>query len=475
MKLRSKFLIAVSALSLIFSLVMVVDRTLGFRHAMLERTQDRTDYLAEFITELSAHYLETGNTPRLKELLRSFDHFQNISYLKVVDARGAIVYRMAGPGFKLTDKAPDQDVFHTVDEIFDTSREIFSGGAALGHVYLGVSVKGVDEAVAALAWRAGLIGVGFTAFITFAAWLLSIKLGKELTWLLDIAENVKSEKLPELPSGALGSDTGNIASTLKDLHGRLRLEEGRRLEAETQRNDFFEMTVHDLKQPVTALKAAMDLLLSEEERRNYSPKQVESLSNIARTSLSLLTTMITDVLNTAKLNNPQYQPERERVDLQAFLKRCAPENAASVAAAGKKWECEFAPELSGCWIFGDQDLIRRVIGNLVLNAIQYTPEGGKIKLGARLHDADRAAIYVSDEGEGIPDGFRREIFKKYSTMSRSSKNLGLGLAFCKLAADRHSAFLDVKSEQGKGTEISFVIPVYCPASRAGQDGEGQRP
>jgi len=465
MKLRTKFLITVSALSLAFSLVMVADRALGFRQAMLERTQDRTDYLVEFITELSSHYLETGNTARLKELLKSFDHFHNISYLKVLDSEGALIYRMAGPGLKLTDKEPDLDVFHSGDGFFDTRREIISGGTVLGHVYLGVSVKGVDDAVAALAWRAALIGVAFTAFITFAAWLLSFKLGKELTWLLDLAENVKSEKLPELPSGSLGSDTGNIASTLKDLHGRLRREEGRRLEAEAQRNDFFEMTVHDLKQPVTALKAAMDLLLSEEERKSYSPKQVESLSNIARTSLSLLTTMISDVLNTAKLNNPQYQPERERVDLEAFLKDCAPENAASVAAAGKKWEYEFPPELSGCWIFGDQDLIRRVVGNLVLNAIQYTPEGGKIKLGARLHDADRAAIYVSDEGQGIPDGFRQEIFKKYSTMSRSSKNLGLGLAFCKLAADRHSAFLDVHSQQGKGTEISFVIPVYCPAGR----------
>jgi signal transduction histidine kinase len=233
------------------------------------------------------------------------------------------------------------------------------------------------------------------------------------------------------------------------------------------KNDFFEMTVHDLKQPVTALKASLDLLLNEDDRRSYDKRQIESLSSIARSSLALLTKMISDVLNTAKLNNPQYQPERERIDLQTFLNGCAPENEASVAAAGKRWEYAVSPDLAGCWIFGDADLIRRVVGNLVLNAIQYTPEGGKIKLGARLRDADRVSIYVSDEGEGIPDTFRQEIFKKYSTMSRSPRNLGLGLAFCKLAADRHAAFLDVKSEPGRGTEISFVVPVYCPAARAG--------
>lgn len=465
MKLRLKFLIAVSALSIVFSLVMVADRTLGFKRTMLERTQDRTEYLIEFITELSSHYLETGNTARLKEVLKSFDHFKNISYMKVSDSQGRLLYRMAEPGLKLVNKPRDSDVFHPGDDIFDTGREIISKGEVVGHLQLGLSTKGVDEAVANLAWRATLIGFTFTAFITFAAWLLSIKLGRELTWLSGIAENIESEKLPELPSGALGSDTGDIARTLKTLHGRLRDEEEKRRQSEVLKNDFFEMTVHDLKQPVTALKAAMDLLLSEEERKHYDKKQVESLSNIARTSLAMLTTMITDVLNTAKLNNPQYQPERERIDLQSFLNECAPENAASVAAAGKRWEYEFGPELAGCWIFGDTDLIRRVIGNLVLNAIQYTPEGGAIKLGARRHDHDHAAIYVSDEGEGIPDSFRQEIFKKYSTMSRSSKNLGLGLAFCKMVAGRHSSFMDVKSETGKGTEIRFIIPVYCPADR----------
>lgn len=471
MKLRVKMLLALSALSLTFSLVMVAERTLGLRQAMLERTKDRTDYLSDFISELSSHYIKTGNIARLKEILRSFDHFKNINYLEVSDAKGAVIYRMAESGLKISARPRDPDVFHPGDELFDAGREIVADGEMLGTVRLGVSVLGVDEAAANLAWRGTLIGVVFTAFITMAAWALSIKLGKELNWLLDLAENVNSEKLPELPDGALGSDTGSIARTLKTLHGRLRAEERRRKEAEAVKNDFFEMTVHDLKQPVTALKASLDLLLNEDDRRSYDKRQIDGLSAIARSSLALLTRMISDVLNTAKLNNPQYQPERERIDLLTFLNGCVPENAASVAAAGKRWEYEAGPGLAGCWVFGDADLIRRVIGNLVLNAIHYTPEGGKIKLGARLRDSERVCLYVSDEGEGIPDSFRQEIFKKYSTMSRSPKNLGLGLAFCKLAADRHAAFLDVKSEPGHGTEISFVLPVYCPAARAGAGGK----
>ncbi|OIN99131.1 MAG: hypothetical protein AUJ51_13520 [Elusimicrobia bacterium CG1_02_56_21] len=109
--------------------------------------------------------------------------------------------------------------------------------------------------------------------------------------------------------------------------------------------------------------------------------------------------------------------------------------------------------------------------DLVLNAIQYTPEGGAIKLGARLSpDEKAAAIYVSDEGEGIPDSFREEIFKKYQGLGKSSRNIGLGLAFCKMVAETHSARMDVRSEMGKGTEVSFVTPVSRRAGAGGEKG-----
>lgn len=470
MKLRVKLVVFVSLLTLAFAAVMVAERASGLRKAMLLRSQDRAEHLLSVVAELSVHYLETANTARLREVMRAFDHFTNITYLRVSDASGRPLYLMTDQGTRFSERAPDQDIFHNPDDVYDAAMEITSAGSALGTVQLGLSVRGIDEAVREMVWRGALIGLLFTVFISATAWFLSRKLGKELTWLLDIAENVESEKLPQLPAGTLGNDTGTIARTLSDLHSRLKQEQELRADAEADRNDFFEMTVHDLKQPVTALKAALDLLLSDKERRGLAPAQLEMLKEIARKSLSMLTTMIADVLNTAKLSSPGYQPERERIDLLDFLKSCVPENEASVLAAGKKWGFEASPELTGAWIFGDADLIRRVIGNLALNAIQYTPEGGAIKLGARLRDRDSAAIYVSDEGEGIPDNFREEIFRKYSTMSKSSKNIGLGLAFCKLAAERHSAFLDVRSERGKGTEISFVIPAY----RKDRDASGRK-
>ncbi|OIO02455.1 MAG: hypothetical protein COX65_04595 [Elusimicrobia bacterium CG_4_10_14_0_2_um_filter_56_8] len=92
---------------------------------------------------------------------------------------------------------------------------------------------------------------------------------------------------------------------------------------------------------------------------------------------------------------------------------------------------------------------------------------------------DRAAYIISFitdisagqlEGEGIPDSFREEIFKKYSGMSKSSKNMGLGLAFCKLVAETHCAEMDVRSAAGKGTEVSFffLFRAAFPTARSPQ-------
>jgi len=274
-----------------------------------------------------------------------------------------------------------------------------------------------------------------------------------------VYRNINSEVLPPEQQIDPATDIGKIELALRQTHARLREEEQRRKEAETQKDDFFAMTVHDLKQPLTSLKAAMDLLFSEEEVKRFTKDQIHSLSGIAGTSIRMLNSMVVDVLNTAKMKSRDYAPVKDRLSLADFMRECAEENSASVKAANKRWKFSLPEGIGDTWLFGDHDMLKRVIGNLVLNAIQYTPEGGAIRLGVRLPSDDRAYIYVSDEGEGIPDSFREEIFKKYQGLGKSSKNIGLGLAFCRMVAETQSARMDVRSEMGKGTEVSFIIPV----------------
>lgn len=459
MKLKTKFILFTTVIAAVFAAFMIFDRVHSSRKEMLGRAEDRAGYIVSFITDISAEQLQLGDVTDLEKILKGFEHFSQISYLKVSDAKGLVIYRMGHPGIRMDERVPDKDIYNSKDSIFDTDREIIRDGKHLGTIRMGISIAGISESAEALMWRGVVTGLLFLVLIFVTLWLLTHSLGKHLEGLLTLAGAMDSDTLPPATETDTDTDTGKISYALTELHTRLRSEEKLRREAETQKEDFFAMTVHDLKQPLTSLKAAMDLLLSEEDRKSYTEDQVRSLSDIAKTSLKMLNTMVVDILNTSKLNSPDYHLEKERISLSAFMRECADENSASVKAAGKQWSFSMPEDTGNAWIFGDHDMIKRVVGNLVMNAIQYTPEGGAIKLGVRFTSGNNVAIYVSDEGEGIPDNFREQIFEKYRGMGKSSKNIGLGLAFCRLVAEKHSAVMDVRSKEGKGTEMSFVIPV----------------
>lgn len=459
MTLKSRFILYTAAISALFTIFMVYDRVRTAKSEMLDRAGSRADYIVSFVTDITADRLESGSTKDLGKILKGFEHFERISYLRVSDSRGRILYHMAHPGILIDNRRPDADIFSSPDNVYDVVRDIIRDDRVLGTIQLGMSIEGIRESAQTLMWRGVAAGSVFFLLLNAVIWLLTVKLGQRLAALQDLAGKMNAEELPLEPQLDPRTDIGRISSALREAHARLKAEERRRKEAETQKDDFFAMTVHDLKQPLTSLKAAIDLLFSEEEVKSFSNEQIRSLSTIAGTSLRMLNSMVVDVLNTAKMNNRDYKPEKNRISLAGFMRDCAEENSVSVKAANKKWHFSLPEDIGDAWIFGDHDMLKRVIGNLVLNAIQYTPQGGAIKLGVRFTSADKAAIYVSDEGEGIPDSFREEIFKKYQGLGKSSKNIGLGLAFCKMVADTHAAFLDVSSELGKGTEVSFVIPV----------------
>jgi len=459
MTLKNKFILFTAAISAVFTAVMVYDRVRTAREEMFGRAASRAEYITSFITDVTAERLQSGSRSDLSGILKGFSHFEGISYLRVSNSRGEIIYRQAHPGIHISDRRPDADIYNSADDIYDVERDIVRDDRTLGSIQLGLSIADIRRSAQVLLWRGIAAGVFFFLFLVAVIWLLTRKLGRQLDALLALASSLESEELPQEPRLDPRTDTGKVAAALRDLHARLRAEEKKRIEAETQKDDFFAMTVHDLKQPLTSLKAAIDLLFSEEEIKDYSKEQIRSLSSIAATSLRMLNSMVVDVLNTAKIKSRGYSSEKERLPLAGFMRECAEENSASVTAAGKKWRFSMPEDTADAWLFADHDMLKRVVGNLVLNAIQYTPEGGVIKLGLRFPSPGKAAIYVSDEGAGIPDDFREQIFEKYRGLGKSSKNIGLGLAFCRLVAETHSAIMDVQSEPGKGTEVSFIIAV----------------
>lgn len=135
-------------------------------------------------------------------------------------------------------------------------------------------------------------------------------------------------------------------------------------------------------------------------------------------------------------------------------------------AANKEMELTFSPlpDMPELWI--DGGMIRRVLTNLLDNAIKYTPDRGKVSLTTTLiKDAVRFA--VSDNGPGISKANQALIFNKFSRVDHSQNapsGAGLGLAFCKLAAEAHGGTISVESEgiPGQGSTFYLTLPLTSP-------------
>ena len=110
-------------------------------------------------------------------------------------------------------------------------------------------------------------------------------------------------------------------------------------------------------------------------------------------------------------------------------------------------------------ILVEADMIRRVVINLLENAVKFTPSGGKIWVEARQEE-DFIIISVRDSGPGIPPEDKERIFNKFTRLNVSSspRGLGLGLAFCRLAITRHGGRIWVDSEVGSGSSFNFILP-----------------
>lgn len=308
-----------------------------------------------------------------------------------------------------------------------------------------------------LIWGAVSAGLVFWALLGILLWLASAKLADDMRLLVAAAEKLEGRDMPSLPAASPESDVGRLSASLKTIHDTIADEKHLRAESEELNRDFFAMTVHDLKQPITVIKAVNELISETVEAGKYGKEEMDRILYLAKDSVDRLSRMVEDILNITKLSDKSLPVQKERVNLGTLVKDIITENSVVVERSSRKWSTDCAPELERCFVYGDDVLIHRVIGNLVLNAIHYTPEGGEIRFGAKFQ-GDNVVLSVSDTGRGIPEKFRADIFEKYKSLSKTAKNVGLGLAFCKLVADRHAARLEVKSSVGKGTEISFILP-----------------
>jgi two-component system, OmpR family, phosphate regulon sensor histidine kinase PhoR len=226
---------------------------------------------------------------------------------------------------------------------------------------------------------------------------------------------------------------------------------------ERVRQDFVANVSHEFKTPLTAIQGFAETLLG---GALEDPKNNRRFLEIMRDHANRLARLTDDLLKLARIEAGKLELEFSPVGVIEFIERCA--ETALMKASRKEitLDIEIPPGLPA--VRGDASLLRDVLQNLVDNAIQYTPAGGRIRVSARVNSKEMV-IEVADTGIGIPLVDQERIFERFyrvdAARSREAGGTGLGLSIAKHIIDAHDGRLWVESTVGEGSRFSFSIPL----------------
>ena len=229
-------------------------------------------------------------------------------------------------------------------------------------------------------------------------------------------------------------------------------------ELEKLRDDLKNMIVHDLRTPLTSVITGMQTL---ELIGDLDSTQREMVS-IAISGGELLLGMINDLLEVEKMESGTMALDNTQLDAAALVDSAVRQVASLAKNEGLTLVRQVEPDLPA--FRGDNTKLRRVLVNLLGNAIKFTPSGGTLTIAARLEASDHSLLFsVRDTGEGIPSEAFEHIFEKFGQVASRhggrTMSTGLGLTFCRLAVEAHGGHIHVESVPGEGSVFSFTIPL----------------
>lgn len=266
------------------------------------------------------------------------------------------------------------------------------------------------------------------------------------------AEEVRARIDTHLGMSRLRQELQNQNLELKTAYERVCRLEG-------MRDDLTRMIVHDLRSPFQSILSHLEYVKGAGNTLNDD--QRDSVDQAGR-SLSSLLSMVDDIIDVGRLEEGQMPVRLAEVD---------PGTLIDEAVAGLAWfkpghELRIVRPTEPVRLLADPMLLRRIVGNLLANALKFSPRGKPVTVAYGRAENDEVLISVADRGPGIAPEFRDRIFEKYVQLqarqagTRSSS--GLGLPFCRLAVLAHGGRIEIESEVGKGSVFTVVLPGQLP-------------
>ena len=248
-------------------------------------------------------------------------------------------------------------------------------------------------------------------------------------------------------------ESGFISGLVAVLHDTTEQEK-----EERERRLFVSNVSHELRTPLTSVKSYLEAL---DEGALYEPVAPDFIK-VSLNETNRMMRMVTDLLHLSRIDNATSHLDVELINFTAFITFILNRfDKMRSQDEDKKYELVRDYPINSVWIEIDTDKLTQVIDNILNNAIKYSPDGGKITVSMKTTD-DQMILSISDQGLGIPKEDLPKIFDRFyrvdKARSRAQGGTGLGLAIAKEIIKQHNGFIWAKSEYGKGSTFTIVLP-----------------
>ena len=306
--------------------------------------------------------------------------------------------------------------------------------------------------VGRLALPALVLGVGLAFFFGRA-------LTRPIAALEAGAREIGKGRLDVRVASESSDEVGSLAKEFNSMAAKL-------AELDELKEGFLAQITHDLNNPLAAVATYVDLLLT----GVHGPlnKEQERSLRVVADSAAYLDSLLGDILTLTRLDAGRLELQRNPVDFVALAGAVVDLMGAKAREYGVRLETRTT---QGSMVWADEQSLRRVITNLVSNALKFTPKGGQVTVTlAEVDGAD--LIEISDTGVGIPAERIDSLFQKFFQVAetrnkvRESRGTGLGLVICKELVQAHGGRIGVRSDYGRGSTFFFTLPKEPGLSKA---------
>ena len=272
--------------------------------------------------------------------------------------------------------------------------------------------------------------------------------------LMIYSQNVNGEYISlRVRFALIRRESGFISGLVAVLHDTTEQDK-----EERERRLFVSNVSHELRTPLTSVKSYLEAL---DEGALYEPVAPDFIK-VSLDETNRMMRMVTDLLHLSRIDNATGHLDVELINFTAFITFILNRfDKMRTQDEEKKYELVRDYPITSVWIEIDTDKMTQVIDNILNNAIKYSPDGGKITVSMKTTD-DQMILSISDQGLGIPKEDLPKIFDRFyrvdKARSRAQGGTGLGLAIAKEIIKQHNGFIWAKSEYGKGSTFTIVLP-----------------